>query len=68
MDYFAHKTAIIDENVKIGKNCKIWHFSHILSGSVIGENCSFGQNCVIGPIFKWVKIVKCKIMLAFMKV
>lgn len=49
MDYFAHKTAIIDENVKIGKNCKIWHFSHILSGSVIGENCSFGQNCVIGP-------------------
>ena len=33
-NYFAHKTAIIDENVKIGKNCKIWHFSHILSGSV----------------------------------
>ncbi|MDD5548458.1 MAG: acyltransferase, partial [Sulfurovaceae bacterium] len=26
-----------------------WHFSHILSGSCIGENCSFGQNCVVGP-------------------
>ncbi|MBX7491502.1 acyltransferase [Helicobacter turcicus] len=49
MEYFAHQSAIIDPNVQIGKGCKIWHFSHILSGSVIGENCSFGQNCVVGP-------------------
>lgn len=49
MDYFVHKSAVIDMNVQIGKGCKIWHFSHILSGSVIGENCSFGQNCVVGP-------------------
>lgn len=49
MEYFAHKSAVIDANVRIGKDCKIWHFSHILSGSVIGENCSFGQNCVVGP-------------------
>lgn len=48
-DYFAHHTAVIDANIEIGKGCKIWHFSHILSGSVIGENCSFGQNCVVGP-------------------
>ncbi|MBE0528349.1 MAG: hypothetical protein IH629_03985, partial [Thermoleophilia bacterium] len=51
-DYFAHETAIIDENVKIGSNTKIWHFSHILSGSEIGSNCSFGQNCVVGPKVK----------------
>ena len=44
-----HKSSYIDENVKIGKNTKIWHFNHIMSGSVIGENCSFGQNCVVGP-------------------
>tara|TARA_Y100001958_G_C21240935_1_gene568638 strand:- start:1814 stop:2395 length:582 start_codon:yes stop_codon:yes gene_type:complete len=42
--YFKHKTAIIDENVSIGKNSKIWHFSHIQSNAVIGENCSLGQN------------------------
>lgn len=47
--YTAHESAYIDEGVNIGNNTKIWHFSHILSGSMIGENCSFGQNCVIGP-------------------
>ncbi len=51
-DYYAHETAIIDENVSIGSNTKIWHFSHILSGSDIGSNCSFGQNCVVGPKVK----------------
>ena len=48
-DIFIHPTAEIDENVTIGKNTKIWHFSHILSGSSIGEHCNIGQNVVIGP-------------------
>lgn len=48
MGYFVHPTSIIDENVSIGDGSKIWHFCHILSGSVIGRNCSFGQNCMIG--------------------
>ena len=47
--FFAHKTAEIDENVKIGDHTKIWHFSHILSGSNIGKSCNIGQNVVIGP-------------------
>lgn len=47
--FFAHPSSYVDENVTIGDNTKIWHFSHILSRSVIGENCSFGQNCVVGP-------------------
>lgn len=51
-EFFAHETAIIDDGVAIGVNTKIWHFSHILSGSVIGDNCSFGQNCVVGPKVK----------------
>jgi len=46
---FAHETAIVDANVTIGENTKIWHFSHILSATKIGKNCSFGQNCVVGP-------------------
>ena len=47
--FFAHETAIIDDNVEIGEKTKIWHFSHILSGSNIGEGCNVGQNVVIGP-------------------
>ena len=49
MSYFSHETAIVDDNVNIGENSKIWHFSHILPNTTIGENCSFGQNCVVGP-------------------
>ena len=37
MDYFLHETSIIDEDCQIGKGTKIWHFSHIMSGSQIGE-------------------------------
>ena len=51
-DYFAHESAIIDANVQIGAGTKIWHFSHVLSGTAIGERCSFGQNCVVGPRVK----------------
>ena len=47
MKYFAHKTAVIDENCKIGKGTKIWHFSHICAGAVIGNNCSLGQNVLV---------------------
>ncbi len=48
MSFFSHETAIVDENVTIGEGTKIWHFSHILSRTTIGKNCSFGQNCVVG--------------------
>jgi len=48
-DYFAHESSFVDGNVSIGNDTKIWHFSHILSGSKIGSKCSFGQNCVVGP-------------------
>jgi UDP-2-acetamido-3-amino-2,3-dideoxy-glucuronate N-acetyltransferase len=49
MDYSAHETAVIDDGCKIGKGTKIWHFSHIMTGSEIGENCNIGQNVVISP-------------------
>jgi len=42
--YFVHKSAILDENVSIGKNSKIWHFTHIQSNAKIGKNCTLGQN------------------------
>jgi len=47
--YFAHESAVVDDKVEIGKDTKIWHFSHILSGSKIGARCNIGQNVVVGP-------------------
>ena len=46
---FVHETAAIDDHVSIGAGTKIWHFSHVLSNSTIGERCNIGQNVVIGP-------------------
>ena len=47
--WFAHETVYIDAGVSIGSGTKIWHFSHVMSGSTIGRNCNIGQNVVIGP-------------------
>ena len=49
MDYFAHETAVIDEDCLIGEHTKIWHFSHLMSGCSIGEKCNIGQNVVVSP-------------------
>ena len=46
---FVHESAYIDTNVDVGDGTKIWHFSHILSGSSIGANCVLGQNVMVGP-------------------
>tara|TARA_R110001632_G_scaffold44744_2_gene113618 strand:- start:2806 stop:3384 length:579 start_codon:yes stop_codon:yes gene_type:complete len=47
--YFAHETAVIDSDCKIGSGTKIWHFSHVMSNCVIGKNCNLGQNVVVSP-------------------
>ena len=49
MEYFAHETAVIDTDCRIGNGTKIWHFSHIMSGCVIGDHCNLGQNIVVSP-------------------
>lgn len=49
MDFFAHETAVIDPGSSVGKGTKIWHFTHIMTDSVIGEYCNIGQNVVISP-------------------
>ncbi len=49
LNYFSHESSFIDEDVKVGAGTKIWHFSHILKDSRIGEKCIIGQNVVIGP-------------------
>jgi UDP-2-acetamido-3-amino-2,3-dideoxy-glucuronate N-acetyltransferase len=57
-DYFVHDTAVIDEGCSIGKGTKIWHFSHVMTGSEIGENCNIGQNVVVSPGVKLGRNVK----------
>jgi len=47
--YFAHSSAVIDSGCEIGPGTKIWHFSHIMSGSKIGARCNLGQNVVVSP-------------------
>ena len=47
--FFAHKTAIIDTTSLIGKGTKVLHFSHVMPGAQIGDNCNIGQNVVISP-------------------
>jgi UDP-2-acetamido-3-amino-2,3-dideoxy-glucuronate N-acetyltransferase len=48
-DWFAHETAVIDDDVTIGEGARIWHFSHVMPGSRIGRKCNIGQNVVVGP-------------------
>ena len=48
-NFFSHTSAIISEDTQIGKNTKIWHYSHIFGSSIVGKNCVIGQNVMIGP-------------------
>lgn len=47
-NYYVNQYAVVDDNVVIGEGTKIWHFSHIQSGSKIGKKCVFGQNVNVG--------------------
>ena len=59
MDYQVHETAIVDEGAKIGTNSKIWHWTHVCAGAVIGSDVSLGQNVFVSnKVFIW---DKCKI-------
>lgn len=55
---YIHESAVVDGNVHIGDGTKIWHFSHIQSGTEIGKNCSLGQNVNVGNHVKIGNYVK----------
>lgn len=46
-DVFIHSSAIVDEGAVIGAGTKIWHFSHLMPGAVVGAQCIIGQNVFI---------------------
>jgi UDP-2-acetamido-3-amino-2,3-dideoxy-glucuronate N-acetyltransferase len=48
-DYFKHESSYVDEPCLIGQGTKIWHFTHVMKNSSIGEQCNIGQNVVISP-------------------
>jgi UDP-2-acetamido-3-amino-2,3-dideoxy-glucuronate N-acetyltransferase len=48
LNYYVNEFSVVDDNVEIGEGTKIWHFSHIQSGSKIGKKCVFGQNVNVG--------------------
>lgn len=48
-DYFVHESSYVDQPCSIGRGTKIWHFTHVMKNSRIGEGCNIGQNVVISP-------------------
>ncbi len=48
-DFFVHESSYVDDNCTIGSGTKIWHFSHIMKGATLGQNCNIGQNVVVSP-------------------
>ncbi|MCL6274273.1 N-acetyltransferase [Muricauda sp. 2012CJ35-5] len=48
-NYYSHSSAVIDVDCEIGDDTKIWHFSHIMTGCIIGAECNIGQNVVVSP-------------------
>jgi UDP-2-acetamido-3-amino-2,3-dideoxy-glucuronate N-acetyltransferase len=47
MNYYVHPTSVIDEGCSIGDGSRIWHFSHVMTGAVIGKDCVLGQNVML---------------------
>ena len=46
---FVHPTAVVDEPASIGAGSKVWHFTHVSAGAIIGKRCTLGQNVFIAP-------------------
>jgi UDP-2-acetamido-3-amino-2,3-dideoxy-glucuronate N-acetyltransferase len=45
--YYRHPSAVVDEPATIGDGTKVWHFSHVMSGALIGQGCVLGQNVFV---------------------
>lgn len=45
----VHPTATVDPGAIIGPGSRVWHYTHIFGGTVVGRDVSIGQNAMIGP-------------------
>ena len=48
MTISIHQSAIVDDGAELGSGTRIWHFTHVCAGAVIGCNVSIGQNVYVG--------------------
>ena len=48
MSATIHPTAIVDAGAQIGEGSRVWHWVHVCSGAIIGQNVSLGQNVFVG--------------------
>ena len=44
-----HESSYIDDGAAVGEGTTIWHFCHVLPGTVVGKKVSVGQNVMAGP-------------------
>ena len=47
MQYFQHEKALVSPQAKIGKNTRIWAFTNVQVGAVIGEDCNVCDGCFV---------------------
>jgi len=45
--FYAHPQALIDGGAIIGEKTRVWAFSHVLSGAVIGADCNICDHTFI---------------------
>lgn len=43
----AHPTATVDDGASIGPGTRIWHYTHVMAGAVVGRECTLGQNVFV---------------------
>lgn len=41
-NYFVHESSYVNEGAEIGDGTKVWHFTHIMSGTKVGKKCFIG--------------------------
>ncbi len=46
MDHFVHSNGLCD-SAKVGKGTRIWAFSHVLPGAIIGADCNICESVFI---------------------
>lgn len=47
-EFYVHPTAIVEDNVRLNENTKIWHFAQVRRGAVLGNNVVVGKSSYIG--------------------
>ena len=47
MGFFQHEKALVHPAAKIGENTRVWAFTNIQEGAIIGDECNICDGCYI---------------------